>query len=108
MRDMQDVTTGKQEKQKQALVIGTGIAGLLAAQVLAESYDQVLVVERDTLPAQPQPRAGTPQSYHLHRLLPRGRIILERLFPDFIGGLLSHGAFSLENTRALIVARDGH
>jgi 2-polyprenyl-6-methoxyphenol hydroxylase-like FAD-dependent oxidoreductase len=105
---MQDVTTARQEKQGQALVIGTGIAGLLTARVLAESYDQVLVVERDTLPAQPQPRAGTPQSYHLHRLLPRGRIILERLFPDFIAGLLSHGAFSLENTKALIVARDGH
>lgn len=47
---MQDETAGTQEKQQQAVVIGAGIAGLLAARVLAESYEQVLVVERDALP----------------------------------------------------------
>ena len=48
-RDMQDgPTTGTHEKQRQAVVIGAGIAGLLATRVLAEYYEQVLVVERDT------------------------------------------------------------
>ncbi|GHO56871.1 FAD-dependent oxidoreductase [Ktedonobacter robiniae] len=104
---MQDETTGTQEKQRQAVVIGAGIAGLLAARVLAEHYEQVLVVERDALPVQPQPRAGTPQSHHLHRLLPRGKMILERLFPGFLDGLLEHGAFSLEHTKSLLIAKDG-
>ena len=104
---MQDETTGTQEKQRQAVVIGAGIAGLLAARVLSEYYEQVLVVERDALPVEPQPRAGTPQSHHLHRVLPRGKMILERLFPGFLDGLLDHGAFSLEHTRSLLIARDG-
>jgi phytoene dehydrogenase-like protein len=39
---MQDRTaTGTQEKQRQAVVIGAGIAGLLATRVLAEYYEQV-------------------------------------------------------------------
>ncbi len=33
---MQDETAGTHEKQRQAVVIGAGIAGLLAARVLAE------------------------------------------------------------------------
>lgn len=105
---MQDGTTaGTQEKQRQAVVIGAGIAGLLATRVLAQYYEQVLVVERDALPVEPQPRAGTPQSYHLHRVLPRGKMILERLFPGFLDGLLKHGAFSLEHTKSLLIAKDG-
>ncbi|GHO42057.1 FAD-dependent oxidoreductase [Ktedonospora formicarum] len=104
---MQNETTVTQEKQQQAVVIGAGIAGLLAARVLAEYYEQVLVVERDALPVEPQPRAGTPQSHHLHRLLPRGKMILEHLFPGFLDGLLEHGAFSLEHTKSLLIAKDG-
>jgi hypothetical protein len=43
---MQDGTTiGTQEKQRQAVVISAGIAGLLATRVLAEYYEQVLVVD---------------------------------------------------------------
>ncbi|APT11053.1 hypothetical protein BS641_12985 [Mycobacterium avium subsp. hominissuis] len=33
-----------------AVVLGAGIAGLLAARVLSEFYDSVSVVERDKLP----------------------------------------------------------
>jgi 2-polyprenyl-6-methoxyphenol hydroxylase-like FAD-dependent oxidoreductase len=105
---MQNGTAVRQEKQGQAVVIGAGIAGLLVARVLAEYYEQVLVVERDVLPAQPQPRAGTPQSHHLHRLLPRGKMILERLFPDIIDDLLELGAFPFANTKGLLIAKDGN
>ncbi|WP_201392714.1 NAD(P)/FAD-dependent oxidoreductase [Ktedonobacter sp. SOSP1-52] len=100
-------TTETQEKPRQAVVIGAGIAGLLATRALAEYYEQVLVVERDALPAEPRPCAGTPQSHHLHRVLPRGKMILERLFPGFLDGLLEHGAFSLEHTKSLLIAKDG-
>ncbi|GHO56692.1 hypothetical protein KSB_51670 [Ktedonobacter robiniae] len=46
----------------QALVLGAGIAGLFTARILAEYYDQVCVVERDTLPEEPENRPGTPPS----------------------------------------------
>ena len=34
----------------QAVVLGASIAGLLAARVLSEQFDRVVVIERDTLP----------------------------------------------------------
>jgi 2-polyprenyl-6-methoxyphenol hydroxylase-like FAD-dependent oxidoreductase len=34
-------------------------------------------------------------------------MILERLFPGIIDGLLEHGAFPLENTKNLLIAKDG-
>jgi 2-polyprenyl-6-methoxyphenol hydroxylase-like FAD-dependent oxidoreductase len=92
-----------QEGAVQALVIGAGIAGLLSARVLSEYYENVLIIERDVLPAKPEPRAGTPQSYHLHRLLPRGKMILERLFPGYVDSLLAQGAYPLQN-KELVVA----
>jgi 2-polyprenyl-6-methoxyphenol hydroxylase-like FAD-dependent oxidoreductase len=85
------------ESGTQALVLGAGMAGLFAARVLAEYYDQVCVVERDTLPEGPENRPGTPQAFHLHRLLFRGDTIIERLFPGYIDELLEHGAFSSQN-----------
>ena len=44
---------------KQAVVIGAGMGGLTAAGALAEFFDQVVVLERDTLPSEPVHRAGT-------------------------------------------------
>src|SRR5450755_2433592 len=45
---------------KQAVVIGAGMGGLAAAGALADRFDQVVVLERDTLPSEPTYRAGTP------------------------------------------------
>ena len=38
---------------KQAVVIGAGMGGLTAAAALADHFDQVVVLERDTLPSEP-------------------------------------------------------
>ena len=43
---------------KQAVVIGAGMGGLTAAGALADHFDQVVVLERDTLPSEPTYRAG--------------------------------------------------
>ena len=49
---------------KQAVVIGAGMAGLTAAGALSDHFDQVVVLERDTLPSEPTHRVGTPQARH--------------------------------------------
>jgi 2-polyprenyl-6-methoxyphenol hydroxylase-like FAD-dependent oxidoreductase len=81
-------------QQGPALVVGGGIAGLLAARVLAEGHLAVQVLDRDDL--EPlhgrDPRRGVPQGRHIHALLPRGRQILEELFPGLTGQLVDAGA----------------
>ncbi len=68
-------------KGKDALVMGGSMAGMLAARVLADHFERVTIIERDRFPERPEPRRGVPQGHHLHVLLKRGRISLERLFP---------------------------
>ncbi|MCA2206961.1 NAD(P)/FAD-dependent oxidoreductase [Nocardia rosealba] len=78
--------------RQHALVIGAGVAGLLAARVLAERFDRVTVVERDELDAKETVRRGVPQAWHLHGLLDRGRRIMEELYPGFTEEAVSDGA----------------
>ncbi len=77
-----------------AVVIGAGMAGLLAARILAERHLEVRVIDRDDLVSEPQgaPRRGVPQGRHIHALLPRGRQILEELFPGLTRQLIDAGA----------------
>ncbi|OZM71912.1 FAD-binding monooxygenase [Amycolatopsis antarctica] len=64
-----------------AAVLGAGMAGLLAARVLSESYRRVLVIDRDEVLGVRGPRRGVPHARHAHALLARGQQILEELFP---------------------------
>jgi 2-polyprenyl-6-methoxyphenol hydroxylase-like FAD-dependent oxidoreductase len=81
-----------------AVVVGGGIAGLLAARVLAERHPEVKVLDRDGLEPDGEsqdrsdPRRGVPQGRHIHTLLPRGRQILEELFPGLTAQLVDAGA----------------
>ncbi len=79
-----------------ALVIGAGMAGLMTARVLADFFDQVTLIERDTLPEHPVHRKGVPQAHHLHNLLVRGWRNLEYLFPNLEHDLTAAGANAIE------------
>jgi 2-polyprenyl-6-methoxyphenol hydroxylase-like FAD-dependent oxidoreductase len=68
-------------------VIGSGVAGLAAAAVLARRFDQVVVLERDTEPAACDPRKGVPQGNHVHILLKGGQNALEEIFPGLTAEL---------------------
>ena len=57
------------------------MAGMLAARVLSEHFDEVILLERDQYPESATPREGVPQARHLHALLARGHQIVEDLFP---------------------------
>ncbi|WP_405138045.1 FAD-dependent oxidoreductase [Nocardia sp. NBC_01388] len=76
---------------RQAVVLGTGIAGLFSARVLAEAFDRVLIIERDRLEGA-MPRRGVPQARHVHGLMDRGRQIMEELFPGLTAELAAAGA----------------
>ncbi|WP_284232003.1 FAD-dependent oxidoreductase [Mycobacterium antarcticum] len=80
-----------------AVVLGAGIAGLIAATVLAERYALVTVIERDRLPDSPIGRRGAPQGRHLHSLLSRGSQIMEELHPGFLADLVEAGALALDD-----------
>jgi 2-polyprenyl-6-methoxyphenol hydroxylase-like FAD-dependent oxidoreductase len=87
-----EVTNMKNGSDNHAIVLGGSIAGLLAARVLADAYDQVTVVDRDELPPGSRPRRGAPQARHIHALLARGQQVLEELFPGLTAELVGCGA----------------
>nr|WP_238391714.1 MULTISPECIES: FAD-dependent oxidoreductase [unclassified Mycolicibacterium] len=74
------------------VVLGAGIAGLLAARVLSEFYVTVTVVERDVLPRSAEQRKGAPQGRHLHTFLSSGTQVLGELFPGILDELADAGA----------------
>jgi 2-polyprenyl-6-methoxyphenol hydroxylase-like FAD-dependent oxidoreductase len=80
-----------------AVVLGAGMAGLLAARVLSEFYDSVSVVERDKLPDYPCHRRGIPQGRHLHNFHSRGLQVLEELFPGLLEDLAAAGAVVVDD-----------
>jgi 2-polyprenyl-6-methoxyphenol hydroxylase-like FAD-dependent oxidoreductase len=84
-----------------AVVVGGGMAGLLAARVLAGHFEQVTVVDRDRFGDRPGFRPGVPQSRHLHVLLGRGLECLEQLFPGIEADLVAAGAPVVEGSESL-------
>ena len=78
-----------------AVVIGGSLAGLCAARVLADHFEQVTVLDRDRFPTDAQHRKGVPQSRHPHAMLDAGRRQLERLFPGFDRTVLERGGLDL-------------
>jgi 2-polyprenyl-6-methoxyphenol hydroxylase-like FAD-dependent oxidoreductase len=93
---------------KQAVVIGAGIAGLTAAGALSDRFDQVVVLERDTLPSESAHRAGTPQARHVHALLLSGQRALSELFPGFEQDLAQAGAVPIRAGLDVRVERPGY
>ncbi|TIC80468.1 monooxygenase [Nocardioides sp. GY 10113] len=79
------------------IIAGGSIAGLLAAAACQPYAEEVIVLERDTLPDGPAPRPGTPQVGHAHGLLAGGRLAAERLLPGFSEDLLAAGAVTKDD-----------
>ena len=93
---------------EQAVVLGAGIAGLLAARVVADAYERVTVVDRDALPATAQPRRGVPQGRHAHNLLPSGARVIDELFPGLLDELEADGTPVVRDYAEFRFAPAGH
>jgi 2-polyprenyl-6-methoxyphenol hydroxylase-like FAD-dependent oxidoreductase len=93
---------------KQAVVVGAGMAGLPAARALADYFEHVVVLERDTLPLDASHRLGTPQARHTHALLAGGQRALGDLFPGFEQDLARAGAVPLRVGLDLRLERPGY
>jgi 2-polyprenyl-6-methoxyphenol hydroxylase-like FAD-dependent oxidoreductase len=81
---------------KKALVIGGSIAGLLAARVLSDHFNEVVLIEKDKFSEGGAVRNGTPQANHIHLLLARGKEILLDYFPDLERELIENGANKID------------
>ncbi|MDQ1024713.1 2-polyprenyl-6-methoxyphenol hydroxylase-like FAD-dependent oxidoreductase [Streptomyces umbrinus] len=77
---------------RRAVVIGGGLAGMLAAAAVVPFADEVTIVERDVLPQGPEPRRGLPQAKHAHVLWSGGAKAIERLVPGVTDRWIEAGA----------------
>lgn len=89
-------------------MLGGSVAGLLAARVLSDHAERVVIVEPDPLDAPaPRPagpvtaRPGVPQGSQPHVLLAQGRAHLEARFPGLTAELLAGGASLARPTQYL-------
>lgn len=82
----------KKKNRNRAVVAGGGIAGKLAAKVLSEFFNEVILIEKDKKNNQVISRKGVPQGVQGHVLLKSGEEIIEELFPGIIQELSLYGA----------------
>src|SRR5919205_2202769 len=77
--------------ETRAVVLGGSLGGLFAARVLADAYDEVVVVDRDTLAGVDEPRRGCPQGRHISGLLTRGQQAIAELYPGIFEEMFADG-----------------
>ena len=82
----------EQQLGERAIVIGAGMGGLMAAGVLARYFAEVIVLDKDRLPTEAEPRMGVPQGAHGHALLVGGRRNMEKIFPGLLSEMVDGGA----------------
>jgi 2-polyprenyl-6-methoxyphenol hydroxylase-like FAD-dependent oxidoreductase len=77
--------------KNRAVVLGGSIAGLFAARVLADAFDEVQIVDRDLLLGVEGPRRSCPQGKHINGLLARGQQVMEELYPGITEEIFADG-----------------
>lgn len=96
------------DRGRHAIVVGAGIAGLCAARILADAFDEVVVIDRDPLPDEPVARDGVPQARQIHILWEAGRATLEELFPGYSEDLVAAGGVSIDGQRDFYMYSQGN
>ncbi|MBP2401715.1 FAD-dependent monooxygenase [Streptomyces syringium] len=88
---------------RRAVVLGGGMAGMLAAAALADRADEVVVVDRDRMPAGAGSRKGLPQARHAHLLMAGGARAVETLLPGTTDRWTAAGARRIAVPTGLVV-----
>ena len=96
------------DRGRHAVVVGAGIAGLCAARILADAFDEVVLIDRDPLPDEPVVRDGVPQARQIHILWEAGRATLEELFPGYSEDLVAAGGVSINGQRDFYMYSQGN
>ncbi|MDR7079775.1 2-polyprenyl-6-methoxyphenol hydroxylase-like FAD-dependent oxidoreductase [Neobacillus niacini] len=86
-------------RREKVVIIGGGLSGKLAARVLSDFFQEVIILERDSEPHGPFPRKGAPQGEHIHALLFAGANGLEELFPGIPEKFNESGAVKINSTQ---------
>lgn len=76
--------------------MGGSISGILSARILADSFDKVIIIEKDNDKDLAQLRKSVPQGGHVNVLLDTGIEIMEELFPNLINKLQQNGGHILD------------
>lgn len=95
------------DQPRSAIVMGASVAGLWTARVLADHFDHVLILERDSLPEGPELRPGVPQSRQYHIMLLKGLQIMDDLFPGLRDELIRDGAIPFDSVNDVAVRSRG-
>lgn len=91
-----DIAEVRRRGRGTAVVIGGSIGGIAAAKVCSETFERVIVLEKDDPHRRREGRPGAAQGWHLHHLLTAGQIELERLFPGIVDDMVREGAFKVD------------
>jgi len=81
--------------QKHAVVVGAGMAGLLAAAALSDVIGKVTIIEKDTLPETSRLRKGVAQGAHVHTLLGYAVEAMDKLLPGLMADVYAAGAVKI-------------
>jgi 2-polyprenyl-6-methoxyphenol hydroxylase-like FAD-dependent oxidoreductase len=105
-RSPEEEKHGKAALGDHAVVLGAGLAGIMAAGVAARYFCRVSVIEKDELATQPTPRKGVPQSEQAHGILAYGEQAMERILPGYRSAMEAAGAVRLRYGRD-VLSHDG-
>ena len=86
-------------KHGRAVVVGASVAGLFAGRVLADYFDEVILLDKEGLDGGAAPRKAVPQGNHIHGILTPTYHVLERFLPELIDDLIDNGAHVFDGGR---------
>jgi 2-polyprenyl-6-methoxyphenol hydroxylase-like FAD-dependent oxidoreductase len=92
---------------KTAIVLGAGVGGLVAARILSDVCECVLLLDRDMLDDRGCGRPGVPQAHHIHLLMSGGVERLEALYPGFREDATMSGAKEVDYSNDVLWFQHG-